>query len=56
MKVKLLIALVVALVGLYFLNDWVQGRKEYISGVPAADKPASGEVRQRFTVGFLPVT
>jgi hypothetical protein len=56
MKVKIVLALVVAIVGLYFLNDWVRGKKEYISGVPAADKPASGEVRQKFTVGFLPVT
>lgn len=56
MKLKLLIAAVAAIVGLYFLKDWLDQKKEYISGVPASDRPASGEVRQKLTVGFLPVT
>ncbi|MFN0006594.1 MAG: hypothetical protein ACKVXR_01700 [Planctomycetota bacterium] len=56
MKLKLLITVVVALAGLYLLNRWLGQKKEYISGVPAAATPGSGEVRQKFTVGFLPVT
>jgi NitT/TauT family transport system substrate-binding protein len=70
MKLKLLIAAVVIIVGLYFLKAQLDKKKEYIPGVPAAavpgaandklastpDKPAGGEVRQKFTVGFLPVT
>jgi len=56
MKLKIVAAVVVALVGLYFLNGWINRNKEYIAGVPAAATPPSGEVRQKFTVGFLPVT
>lgn len=56
MKLKLLVMVVVAVAGLYFLNRWLDEDKEYISGVPASDQPASGEVRQKLTVGFLPVT
>jgi NitT/TauT family transport system substrate-binding protein len=56
MKLKLLIGAVVVLVGLFVLNRYVGQKKEYIAGVPAAAKPASGEVRNKFTVGFLPVT
>ncbi|HEV8113601.1 MAG TPA: ABC transporter substrate-binding protein [Planctomycetota bacterium] len=56
MKIKLLIAAVVILGGLFFLNRYFGQKKEYIAGVPASATPASGEVRQHFTVGFLPVT
>ncbi len=77
MKLKLLIAAVVIIVGLYFLKTQLDKKKEYIADVPAAavpgaalpkpadnaanpadatGKPAVGEVRQKFTVGFLPVT
>src|SRR6185295_16399612 len=48
MNPKLVLVAVVLLVGCK--------KKEYIEGVPAADVPASGIVRQHFTVGFLPVT
>jgi len=56
MKIKLLVAAVVVLGGLFFLNRYFGQKKEYIAGVPASATPASGEVRQHFTVGFLPVT
>ncbi len=56
MKAKLLVIAVLAIVGLYFLNAKLGEKKEYIDGVPAAATPGSGEERQRFTVGFLPVT
>jgi NitT/TauT family transport system substrate-binding protein len=56
MKLKLLIAAVVVIAGLFFVNRWLSQKKEYIPGVPAAAKPASGEAREKFTVGFLPVT
>ena len=63
MKLKLLIAAVVIIVGLYFLKTQLDKKKEYIPNVPAAAQPgtaapkgATTEVRQKFTVGFLPVT
>jgi NitT/TauT family transport system substrate-binding protein len=77
MKLKLLIAAVVIIVGLYFLKTQLDKKKEYIPDVPAAgtpgaalpkasdtaaktadaaNKPPVGEVREKFTVGFLPVT
>jgi hypothetical protein len=64
MKLKLLIAAVVIIVGLYFLKAQLDKKKEYIPDVPAAAQPgtstanpaAVSKERQRFTVGFLPVT
>ncbi|MFN0243968.1 MAG: ABC transporter substrate-binding protein [Planctomycetota bacterium] len=57
MKLKLLLVVVAVIAGLYFVNLWLnEKRKEYIPGVPATATPASGEVRETFTVGFLPVT
>ena len=56
MKPKLWIVVVLALGGLYFLNRYLSSKKEYIPGVPAAATPATGTARQKFTVGFLPVT
>jgi NitT/TauT family transport system substrate-binding protein len=56
MKLKLLVSAVVVVVGLFFLNRYLSQKKEYIPGVPAVATPASGQARQHFTVGFLPVT
>lgn len=56
MKPKFLLAVLVVIAGLFFLNRYLNQKKEYIPGVPAQARPASGEVRERFTVGFLPVT
>ena len=56
MKVKFILVGLAVLVGLFFLNRYVDRKKEYIAGVPAAGTPKSGEVREKFTVGFLPVT
>ena len=56
MKLKVLVVLVLVVGGLWALNRYLSQRKEYIPGVPATAKPAGGEARQHFTVGFLPVT
>ena len=56
MKLKIVVIALLALVGLFLLNRKLNEKKTYISGVPAADKPMTGEVREEFTVGFLPVT
>ncbi|MBK7877030.1 MAG: hypothetical protein IPJ77_15005 [Planctomycetes bacterium] len=56
MKLKILIAAIVILIGLFLLKTKLDEKKEYISGVPSSDTPAAQVVRQKFTVGFLPVT
>lgn len=63
MKLKLLIVAVLVVVGLWFLKSRLDEKKEYIPGVPAVaesgsatGKPAANAPRQKFTVGFLPVT
>lgn len=63
MKLKLLIAAVVVIVGLYLLKTQLDKKKEYIPDVPAAavpgaksENPEAVKERQHFTVGFLPVT
>jgi hypothetical protein len=56
MKLKILIVAVVAVVGLYFLNKALNETPRYMATSPSTGTPASGEVRNVFTVGFLPVT
>lgn len=56
MKLKLFLLALGILITLWAANRWLSAKREYIAGVPAADKPASGEVRAEFKVGFLPVT
>ena len=63
MKLKLLIAAVVVIVGLYFLKTHLDKKREYIPDVPASATPGSATAhpeavkeRQHFIVGFLPVT
>ncbi len=63
MKLKLLIAAVVIIVGLFLLKTQLDKKKEYIPGVPSAavpgaksEKPEAVKDRQHFIVGFLPVT
>jgi hypothetical protein len=55
-KIKLLLSAIALLAGLFLLNRWLNQKKEYIAGVPAADTPAGAVVREKFVVGFLPVT
>lgn len=63
MKLKLLIIAVLVIAGLWFAKTQLDKKKEYIPGVPATADSGSaiGKTdpngpRQRFTVGFLPVT
>ena len=56
MKLKLLIFAVVALVALWFVNQRLNETPRYMESSPSTGTPASGEVREEFTVGFLPVT
>ncbi|MBK7643000.1 MAG: ABC transporter substrate-binding protein [Planctomycetes bacterium] len=63
MKLKVLIAAIVIIVGLYFLKTQLEKKKEYIPDVPSAAVPGAATAhpeavkeRQHFTVGFIPVT
>lgn len=56
MKLKILTAFLAAVVGLHFLNTYLNETPRYMASSPSTGTPASGEVRAEFTVGFLPVT
>jgi hypothetical protein len=56
MKLKILTAFLAAVVGLHFLNQYLNETPRYMESSPSTGTPASGEVRNEFTVGFLPVT
>lgn len=56
MKLKLILGGVVLIAGLYFINRSLNEAPRYIPNTPSTGTPATGVVRQEFTVGFLPVT
>jgi NitT/TauT family transport system substrate-binding protein len=56
MKLKLIAGALVALGALYFVNRWLNEAPRYREDAPSVAETPTGEVRQTFTVGFLPVT
>jgi len=56
MKLKLLAGAVLGLAALYFVHHWLNDAPRYREDAPSVAETPSGEVRQTFTVGFLPVT
>ena len=56
MKLKLLFGWLVVLVSLHLANTRLNETPRYMESSPSTSTPASGVVRQEFTVGFLPVT
>ncbi|MBI5365022.1 MAG: hypothetical protein HZA53_17725 [Planctomycetes bacterium] len=56
MKLKLLLGAIVVIVGLFFVNRWLNEKPQYRPDAPAVADTPTGEVRAKFTVGFLPVT
>ena len=56
MKGRILVVAAALLLGLFAAHTHLNRSRQYIPGVPAAATPASGEAREHFTVGFLPVT
>jgi hypothetical protein len=56
MKLKLVVGAVVIVALLFFLNRWLNETPRYMESSPSTATPASGEVREKFVVGFLPVT
>src|SRR4029079_15044018 len=56
MKLKILIAAIVVLVGLYFVNKKLNETPRYREDAPSTGEVPGGKVRAEFTVGFLPVT
>jgi len=56
MKSKLILGAAAALVGLFFLNRYLNETPRYMESSPSTGKPVGGEVREKFVVGFLPVT
>lgn len=56
MKLKILIGAILFVIGLHFLNQRLNEAPRYMESSPSTGTPLSGEVRQKFVVGFLPVT
>jgi hypothetical protein len=56
MKLKLLLGAIVVVVALFFLNRRLNEAPRYTDSSPSTALPAGGEVREKFVVGFLPVT
>jgi hypothetical protein len=56
MKLKFVAAAIAILVGLFLLNRYLNETPRYMDSSPSTGTPASGEVREKFLVGFLPVT
>ncbi len=56
MKSKLLLGAVVVIAALFFLNRKLNQTPRYMESSPSTATPAGGEVREKFLVGFLPVT
>ncbi len=56
MKLKIVIIALAVVVGLHFLNKYLNETPRYMESSPSTGTPVSGEVRAEFTVGFLPVT
>jgi len=56
MKSKILLGAVLVVAVLFFLNRMLNETPRYMESSPSTGLPASGEVREKFIVGFLPVT
>lgn len=56
MKSKVILGAIAVLVGLFFLNRYLNETPRYMESSPSTGTPASGVVREKFLVGFLPVT
>jgi hypothetical protein len=56
MKLKILLIAVLALIGLWFVNKSLNETPRYREDSPSTGQTPGGEVREVFTVGFLPVT
>lgn len=56
MKLRLVLGAIAIVAVLHFLNRYLNGTPRYMASSPSTGTPASGEVREKFVVGFLPVT
>jgi len=56
MKWKILVGAAAGVLGLFYLNRYLNETPRYMDSSPSTARPASGEVREKFVVGFLPVT
>ncbi len=56
MKQKLVLGAIALLLGLFVWNRFLNETPRYMDSSPSTGMPASGEVREKFVVGFLPVT
>lgn len=56
MKLRLVLGAIAIVLGLYGLNLYLNRTPRYMESSPSTATPQGGEVREKFVVGFLPVT
>ncbi len=56
MKLKWILVAIAVLAGLFLANRWLNETPRYMESSPSTALPPGGEVREKFVVGFLPVT
>jgi len=56
MKLKWILVAIAILAGLYLANRRLNETPRYMESSPSTALPPGGEVREKFVVGFLPVT
>jgi|1048.fasta_scaffold39790_2 hypothetical protein len=56
MKLRILIGFLLVLVGLWWLNRRLNHNPRYMPGADSTASTVEEQVRDRFMVGFLPVT
>ncbi|MCY2959421.1 MAG: hypothetical protein NTY35_04585 [Planctomycetota bacterium] len=56
MKLKLVLGAAAVIAALYVANRYLNQTPRYMPSSPSTGTPPGGEVREKFVVGFLPVT
>ena len=56
MKLRLVLGAIAIVAALFLVNRYLNQTPRYMESSPSTAAPASGEVREKFVVGFLPVT
>jgi hypothetical protein len=56
MKTKWILGAIAVVAVLFFANRWLNETPRYMESSPSTATPPGGEVREKFLVGFLPVT
>lgn len=56
MKIKWILVAIAVVAALFLANRWLNETPRYMESSPSTAIPPGGAVREKFLVGFLPVT